>query len=80
MSMKIFITCPETEFSVWTGFRAPRGTGLAGLKTVTLRRCSECGESHTWDANGAYWRERSPRPVSSWTKFTNILQRSGRSS
>jgi hypothetical protein len=35
MSTKIYITCPEAEIAVWTGFRAPPGTGLAALKEVT---------------------------------------------
>lgn len=78
MSSKIFITCPDTDFPVWTGFRAPPGTGLTGLKQVTLRKCRACGNAHSWDADTAYWDETT-EPVSSWAKFRNIWRRDGRS-
>jgi len=78
MSTKIFITCPETDYAVWTGFRAPPGTGLTGLKQVTLRKCRACGKAHTWDASAAYWYEAT-EPVSSWAKIRNFWRRSGRS-
>lgn len=77
MSTKILITCPEAEVAVWTGFRAPPGTGLAALKQVTLKKCPGCGNAHSWDSAAAYWeQDLPPQPVSFWGNFRNKLFRS----
>jgi hypothetical protein len=75
MSSKILITCPEAEAAVWTGFRAPPGTGLTGLKQVTLKKCPACGSSHLWDASSAYWEEDEAALGSFWANFRSILRR-----
>jgi hypothetical protein len=75
MSTKILITCPAVEVAVWTGFRAPPGTALTGLKRVMLKKCPACENSHLWDANSAYWEEEDALPGSFWANFRSILRR-----
>jgi hypothetical protein len=75
MSTKIYITCPEEEVAVWTGFRAPPETDLAALKQLTLKKCPACGHAHTWDARAAYWVEKASRAPSAWSSFKNIWRR-----
>jgi hypothetical protein len=74
MSTKIYITCPESDIAVWTGFRAPPGTGLAALKQVTLKKCPGCGNAHDRNAADAYWeQDLPPPPPSFWGTVRNRL-------
>jgi hypothetical protein len=75
MSTKILITCPEAEVAVWTGFRAPPGTALIGLKRVTLKKCPACENSHLWDASSAYWEDEYAPLGSFWANVRSILRR-----
>lgn len=63
--------------SVWTGFRAPPGTGLAALKQVTLTKCPACLNAHTWDSEAAYWEQEipAPPPASFWAGVWSRLRR-----
>ncbi len=79
MSTKILITCPEAGVAVWTGFRAPPGTGLTGLKQVMLKKCPACDKSHLWDASSAYWDEEELPLGSFWANFKSILRRPSQS-
>ena len=65
---KIFIACPATRVPVSTGFRAPRGTDLNGLKRVTMWRCPACSGEHVWSGEDGYWEEDEPEP-SFWEAF-----------
>jgi len=60
MSDKILITCPIRSVPVLTGFKAPPGTALTGLKRVKLTNCHACGQTHIWNGDEAYWGEEEP--------------------
>jgi hypothetical protein len=62
MSDKILITCPVKSVAVLTGFKAPPGTQLTGLKQVKLQICPACGQTHIWSGEDAYWGEEPPEP------------------
>jgi hypothetical protein len=62
MSDKILITCPIESVAVLTGFKAPPGTSLAGLKRVKLQNCPACRQTHIWNGEDAYWGEKEPEP------------------
>ena len=62
MSDKILITCPIESVAVLTGFKAPPGTSLIGLKRVKLLNCPACGQTHIWNGEDAYWGEAEPDP------------------
>lgn len=59
---KIYTTCPVDNVAVWTGFRAPLGTDLTGLKKVTMRCCPSCLREHLWNGAEAYWDEDEMEP------------------
>jgi hypothetical protein len=62
MSDKILITCPVRSVPVLTGFKAPPGTAITGLKRVKLQHCPACGQTHIWNGEEAYWGEDEPEP------------------
>jgi hypothetical protein len=62
MSNKILITCAIESIPVLTGFKAPPGTALTGLKRVKLPNCPACGQTHIWNGEDAYWGEEEPEP------------------
>ncbi len=62
MTDKIMITCPVKLVPIITGFKAPLGTTLTGLKRVKLQICPACGQSHVWNGEDAYWGEEEPDP------------------
>lgn len=70
----IFITCPVTAVPVSTGFRAPRGTNIRGLRGASLRRCPACQKEHLWDGADGYWN-KEPQEWSLWEGFLNIWKR-----
>jgi hypothetical protein len=63
MSDKIVIFCPARKVPVRTGFRAPPGTPLTGLKQVKLENCPACGALHLWNGEDAYWEQDEPEPT-----------------
>ena len=71
MSDYIVITCPASSAPVSTGFRAPRGTRISGLKTVTLRSCPSCGQDHAWSGEMGYWDDEPPN-ASLWEEVRRI--------
>jgi hypothetical protein len=75
MSEHIMITCPTANVPVRTGYRAAPGSGIEGLKRITLGKCPKCEEAHIWDGKDAYWVEYIPVP-SRWDGFRERLRRS----
>ena len=73
---KIMITCPAAVGPVATGFRAPIGTDISGLKHIVLWPCPACGAEHRWDGVDAYWvASAEPQAPSLWWELLNAWRR-----
>ncbi len=76
MSNHIMITCPVMNVPVRTGYRAPPGSAIDGLKAIKRARCPECGGVHFWDGKDAFWIEYLIEPtLSRWGGFRERLRR-----